>query len=65
MSQHMLKSELDAICVKHKHQYLEGMVSGKAMASNAVDEVHKRFVQNAVQDIVHRLMTEYEPIPPR
>lgn len=72
MTSYMLKSELEAIVVKHKHQWLEGMVSARTMQINAADELGKRFAQNVAWDLIRKIMNEplagqqaaYEPHPP-
>jgi hypothetical protein len=63
MTGYMLKSELEAIVVKHKHQWFEGMVSARTMQINAAEELSTRFVHNVARDLIRKIVAEYEPHP--
>lgn len=60
MSQYMLRSELDAICAKHKHQWLEGMTTRQTVVINLTTELSDRFVGNVASDIVRKIMAEHD-----
>lgn len=68
MTSYMPQSELEAIVVKHKHQWLEGMVTRDVMIVNAVEETRdhaiRNFVRDADSDIARKIVAEYEPHPP-
>jgi hypothetical protein len=52
MTSYMPQSELEAIVAKHKHQWLEGMVTRNVMVINATEELRDRTICNFVREMV-------------
>lgn len=54
VTSYMPESELNAICVKHKHQIGEGMVTIRMAAENARNEVISHAIRNIVRESIRR-----------